>query len=129
MCACMCAHVCGGNRWRCVMCGHVSVHIHLEHMYQYMRCRYMCVCICMWCVSLSTGSQLVCTHEHSIGVCAHVTQHSFNVSTSQVCGRWRRFTCARLSIAETHTSTSSVWCGRMCVYVDCLRRFTLSVDS
>ena len=76
-------------------------------------------------VCVTTGSHvctIVCTRamKHT-----HTTQrsHSFNVSASVVCGRWRRFTCARLSIAETRASTSSV-----CVYVGCLRRFTLSVD-
>ena len=66
---CVCVHMCGGNRWRCVMCGLVSVHTHLEHMHVPVHvctstcdvAKSVCVhlygmytytsCMCVWCVS------------------------------------------------------------------------------
>ena len=67
--------------------------------------RYLCV-VCVTtgshvCTSVNTLVHVVCvlmkhTHTHT-----HTHTHSFNASASVVCGRWRRFTCACLSIAET----------------------------
>ena len=116
----MCTHICTTCTSTCdvatCVCASVwYVHIHMLHAVKTSVCG-----VCHYrqpCVYNSVHE----SHEAH----THTTQrsHSFNVSASVVCGRWRRFTCARLSIAETRASTSSV-----CVYVGCLRRFTLSVD-
>ena len=136
----VCAHVCGGNRWRCVMCGHVSVHTHWS----------MCTSTCD--VATCVCASVRCVHIHML--------HAVKTSVCGVCHY--RQPCVYNSVHESHeahtphnavTASMSVrpWCvgdgdasrARIspskrhahprlvcaCMHVGCLRRFNLSVDS
>ena len=97
----------------------------------------------LWMYKMGPCRLWSCDPPHAqiwvIGVEGHTTSipkesascspHLLFLILTYCCCEGRCLTCTCLSITETHTSTSSVWCGRTFVYVDSLRRFTLSVDS